>query len=227
MARVTRPLASAALWLALAAATVQAQSVCSSDGQPAPTALLERFINGDCAGCWTDLHVARPARGEAVLDWIVPGDRGDDAPLSAAARPEGLERLAAVGRGVPRNDDSRRARREGRPVTVRVAHGLHFNDYIGASIELRDAGPGPWRAWLVLVEVLPAGTERTPVARNLVRNVLELSWDTRAARGRRASESRPMNIPAGADPQRLQVLGLVEDARGRIRGLAQSRCARR
>jgi hypothetical protein len=227
MAAVTRHLVLPAALLAFVAATAQAQSVCSSDGQPAPRALLERFINADCAGCWTDLQAAEPARGEAVLDWIVPGSRGEDAPLSAAARPEALERLAALARAMPRNDDSRRAQRRGRPVSVRVARGLPFNDYIGASIELRDPGPGAWRAWLVLVEVLPAGTERTPVARNLVRNVLELSWDARSARGRRRVESRPMNIPAGADPERLQVLGLVEDARGQLRGIAQSRCGRR
>ena len=29
-----------------------AQSSCASDGQPRPVALLERFINADCAACW-------------------------------------------------------------------------------------------------------------------------------------------------------------------------------
>ncbi len=225
MAPVTRPPVLTVLLLALAAAPALAQPVCSSDGKPAPAGLLERFINADCAGCWTDLHVPGPARGEVVLDWIVPGSRGDEAPLSAAARPEGLERLAALGRPVPRNDDSRRARRQGPPLTVRVAHGLPFNGYVGASIELRDAGPGPWHAWLALVEELPPGIERTPVARALVRNVLDLSWDGRPAGGHRRAEARPMNIPAGSDPQRLQVLGVVEDARGHIRGIARSRCA--
>jgi hypothetical protein len=209
----------------LAAALAHAQSVCSSDGQPAPAALLERFINADCEGCWTDLRTAQPGRGEVPLDWIVPGSRGDDAPLSAAARREGLDRLQALGREVPRNDAARRAPREGQPVTVRVARGLPFNGYIGASIELKDGGPGPWRAWLVLVEELPPGAERTPVARNLVRNVLELSWDGRKSRGERLLETRPMNIPDGAHPDRLRVVGFVQDTRGRIRGIAQSRCA--
>ncbi len=34
-----------------------------------------------------------------------------------------------------------------------------------------------------------------------------------------------MNIPPGANPRHLRVVGWIEDARGRLRGLAQSRCA--
>jgi hypothetical protein len=224
MIHVLRPAVLLACMLALGAAAQERPPVCSSDGRPAPAAVLERFINADCAGCWTDLAVARPAPGQVVLDWIVPGGRGDDAPLSAAARSEGLDRLAALGQPVPRNDDSRLGLRAGAAVSVRVANGLPFNDYIGASIELRHAPPGRWHAWLVLVEQLPAGTEKTPIDRNLVRNVLELDWKT-PARGARLLEARPMNIPAGADPTRLRVVGIVEDARGRIRGIAQSHCA--
>jgi hypothetical protein len=33
-----------------------------------------------------------------------------------------------------------------------------------------------------------------------------------------------MNIPEGANPSRLRVVGWVEDARGRIRAIAQSLC---
>jgi hypothetical protein len=211
--------------VALHAAGQEPPPVCSSDGQPAPTALLERFINADCAGCWTDLAAPKPRPGQVALDWIVPGGRGDDAPLAAAARREGLDRLAALGRAVPPDDDSRVAPRRGDRVALRVAQGLPFNDYIGASIELRHAGAGPWRAWLALVETLPAGTEKTPIERNLVRNVLELSWDTRPPPAQPLVETRPMNIPAGADPRRLRVIGVVEDARGRVRGIAQSVCA--
>lgn len=214
----------AALVLAGTAVAASAQSLCSSDGQPPPTGVLERFINADCAGCWTDLRAPRPRRGEAILDWIVPGSRGDDAPLAAAARAEGLDRLAALRRDVPADDDWRRSAREGRPAALRVARGAAVGDYVGASIELRRGAPTPLRAWLVLVEVLPPGTGRTPVQRNLVRNVLELWWKA-APRGAALSETRPMNIPPGADPQRLQVIGLVEDTRGRIRGIAQSSCA--
>lgn len=217
---VSRPLVAAVL-LALAA-PAPAQPSCSSDGQPPPRALLERFINADCEGCWTDLKVREPGPGELVVDWIVPGRRGDDAPLAAAARDDALDRLAALGRPVPAHDGDRQRARSGPPVALRVAHGPAFNGYLGASIELRQPAPGPWRAWLLLVEHIPAGGERSPVARNVVRNALQVSWN--AGPGERPAESRPMNIPEGAKPDRLRVMGLLEDARGRIRGIAQSRC---
>jgi hypothetical protein len=218
---VSRPAIGAVL-LALAAAAA-AQPACSSDGQPPPAGVLERFINADCDGCWTDLRTAEPGRGEVALDWIVPGRRGDDAPLSAAARDEALARLQALGLDVPAHSGERHGQRSGRPLALRVAHGLAFNGYIGASIELSEGAPGPWRAWLLLVEALPPGSERTPVARNVVRNVLQASLDGR--RGGQRSETRSMSVPEGARPDRLRVVGLLEDARGRIRGIAQSRCA--
>lgn len=214
--------AVAAVLLAVACAA-PGQPACSSDGTPAPAALLERFVNADCEGCWTDVKVREPKPGEVVLDWIVPGSRGDDAPLSAAARDEALARLQALGRDVPAHSEDRHRQRSGRPLALRVAHGLAFNGYVGASIELRGAGPGPWQAWLLLVEAVPAGSERSPVQRNLVRNVLQVGWDARHGRQQRF-ESRAMNIPEGARPERLRVVGVVEDARGRIRGIAQSRC---
>ena len=107
-----------------------------------------------------------------------------------------------------------------------MAHGLPFNDYIGASIELKPASGGPWKAWLLLVETIPPGTEGTPVERNLVRNVLQPAWDDVPHQRREESllESRPMSIPEGANPERLRVVGWVEDARGQIVAVAQSRC---
>lgn len=217
-----RPVAAAVL-LTLAAAA-PAQPSCSSDGQRPPAGVLERFINADCDGCWTDLKTAEPGRGELAVDWIVPGSRGDEAPLSAAASDDALVRLEALARDVPRHADHRLGRLDGRPLALRVAHGLAFNGYIGASIELRDPAPGPWRGWLLLVEEIPTGSERTPVARNVVRNALQLSWDRRA--GPR-EEARSMNIPEGARPDRLRVVGLLEDARGRIKAIAQTRCVER
>jgi hypothetical protein len=38
-------------------------------------------------------------------------------------------------------------------------------------------------------------------------------------------ESRPMRIPEGAQPERLRVIGWVEDARGRLVAAARSACA--
>ncbi|MDP3762372.1 MAG: hypothetical protein Q8R01_17845 [Ramlibacter sp.] len=220
---------AAPLLLALAAAAAQAQSSCDSDGQPQPVGLLERFTSADCETCWTDAATPRPRRGELALDWIVPGSRGDDAPLSAAASRDSLGRMEALGRPAPAQAETVRRRAAPKGHTLRVAHGLAFNGYLGASIELRPGLGGPWKAWLLLVETLPAGTEGSPVARNLVRNALQPAWDGREplskSQQRRLFESRPMSIPEGADPKRLRVVGWVEDARGRIRAIAQSRCA--
>jgi hypothetical protein len=218
-----------ALMLALAAASAaRAQSSCSSDGVPQPVALLERFTNADCQSCWSDAHTPQAGPRELALDWIVPGSAGEDAPLAAGASSDAVDRLAALGRETPPQAATSRRGVQGARRTLRVAHGLAFNRYIGASIELKPGSGGPWQAWLLLVETLPAGTEGSPVARNLVRNALRPAWDTAATLSKqermRLFESRPMNIPAGARPDRLRVVGWVEDARGRVRAIAQSRC---
>jgi len=200
-----------------------AQSSCSSDGQPRPVALLERFINADCASCWSDPQAQAAQRGQVALDWIVPGSRGDDAPLSAAATRDSLQRLQALGRQTPPQADQAVSRAVGKR-TLRVAHGIPFNDYLGTSIEMRPAARGEWTAWLALVEAIPVGTEGTAVERNLVRNLLQVPWQAARAPAR-LLESRSMRIAEGAQADRLRVIGWVEDAKGRIHGIAQSACA--
>ncbi len=203
--------------------TTWAQSSCSSDGQPRPLALLERFINADCASCWSDTQAQKAQRGEVALDWIVPGSRGDDAPLSAAATRDGLNRLQALGRPTPPQAEQAVSRTVGKR-TLRVAHGMPFNDYMGTSIEMKPAARGQWTAWLALVETIPVGTEGTAVQRNLVRNLLQVPWQA-ARTPVRLLESRSMLIAQGVQADRLRVIGWVEDAKGRIHGIAQSACA--
>ena len=199
-----------------------AQSSCSSDGQPRPVALLERFINADCASCWSDPQAQPAQRGQVALDWIVPGSRGDDAPLSAAATRDSLNRLQVLGRPTPPQAEQAVLRAVGkRP--LRVAHGMPFNDYLGTSIEMKPAARGEWTAWLALVETIPIGTEGTAVERNLVRNLLQVSWQTNRTPGR-LLESRSMLIAQGVQADRMRVIGWVEDAKGRIHGIAQSAC---
>lgn len=231
----------ASLWLIVvtaatfASAPVRAQSSCSSDGQSRPVALLERFINADCRDCWVDARTARASGRELVLDWILPGTQGDDAPLSAVATRDGLKRLEALGTTAPSGSNSRKTPVNGRPGTLRVAHGLPVSGYIGASIELKrvppDAAVQPWSAWLALVETIPVGTEGTPVARNLVRNLIQVSWDSRHPPSTSAHpgfiESRSMDVPPGMNTERLRVIGWLQDAQGRIVAAAQSRCAGR
>lgn len=216
-----------------------AQSFCASDGQRRPVLLIERFINADCETCWQDQATLKAGEEDTVLDWIVPndaGNKGDDAPLSAVASRDGLTRLEALGKSVPRETLTSThpvAGLEGlKGTTLRVAHGLPLSGYLGTSIELKpvpqSARNQRWTAWLALVETLPAGTEGTPVARNLVRNVFQAVWsgDKRTSKTdqHRFFDARSMSIAPGVNPDKLRVIGWVEDAKGQVLAAAQSRC---
>ena len=229
MTGLPRPAVCTLLFLALCTGGAQGQpSSCSSDGEPQPAGLLERFINADCEACWSDARTRRPGARDVALDWIVPGSAGEAAPLAAAASRDALARLKTLGRPAPPRTAASRREVQRTQRKLRVAHGLAFNGYIGTSIELEPGSGGPWKAWLLLVETIPAGTEGTPVTRNLVRNALQTAWNEPGPLSKeeqkRLFESRPMSIPDGAQAARLRVVGWVEDARGQIRAIAQSRC---
>ena len=218
----------------LIAGSAGAQPVCASDGQLRPTGLLDRFINADCENCWADPATPGAAAGQTVLDWVIPGNKGDDAALSAVAMRDGLQRLEALRQAVPEAATSRNTRALGlKGMRLRVARGVALNGYLGASIELQPvpatAHPMRWTGWLALVETLPAGTEGSPVYRNLVRNLLQLDWDVsrQAAQGvpQRLFEARAMSIARGANPERLKLVGWVENESGQLLGAAQSFCA--
>lgn len=208
-----------------------AQSSCSSDGQSRPVVLMERFINADCAECWTDPATPPAGRNALALDWVLPGRQGENAPLSVVASRDALKRLEALGTAPPPVNLNRKTQVKGQGGKLRVAHGLPVSGYIGASIELHAPGPAgalPWTGWLALVEALPSGTEGSPVPRNLVRNVIQHPWDGRKqlSNGERLRfiESRSMDIPPGMKTERARVIGWVEDTQGRVVAAAQSRC---
>jgi len=216
--------------LALAAALLAspwalAQTACSSDGQPAPRILMERFLGADCEACWADATL-RPGGGTLVLDWIVPRGEDGQAPLAAGATRDAERRLAALQRAAPTagTEAVRTPVAATRGTALRVARGPAVADYVGTSIAWNGALPRQGAtAWLLLVEALPPGTEGSPVERLLVRNALVTSWMPRGGT-HRFSESRPMYIPEGADPRRLRVVGWLQDTRGRILAAAQSHC---
>jgi hypothetical protein len=213
-----------------------AQSVCSSDGQLKPVQLMERFTNADCADCWRDPATAKAPKGAAVLDWVLPGAMGDDAPLSAVASRDGVSRLESLGEPMPRATSVRASTVAADPglknSTFRVARGLALSGYIGASIQLK---PAPARAkaaqataWLALVETLPTGLEGSPVERNLVRNVFQSGWNLRKKPSKSDQnhwfDQRSMGVAEGVNPDRLAVIGWLADEQGRILAAAQSRC---
>jgi hypothetical protein len=217
--------------LSLGATAVLAQSVCDSDAQPRPQGLVERFISADCAHCWTAPDPAPVGRKVIALDWVVPGQAGEDAPLSAVARRDSLERLVALQLAAPAGQSQRSARMAGRPAyRLRVAHGIAFNGYLGVSIEVGLTGAAPAGAkdipltgWLALVETLPPGTEGSPVERQLVRGLFQADWNGRRSVG---VQSRSMAVGEGVNPERLSLVGWLEDTRGRLLALAQSGCLR-
>ena len=212
----------------------QAQSFCASDGQPRPIRLIERFINADCDSCWKDPATPKAGAGEVAIDWVTPGRKGDDAPLSVVATRDALARLESIQQAAPASSSVTRQPVRGlKGARLRVAHGLPLADYVGASIELKPVPAAvrgqSWTAWLALVETLPAGTEGSPVARNLVRNLLQTNWDARKQLSKtellRFFDQRSMSIAPGIDATRLRVIGWVTDQQGHIVAAAASQCA--
>jgi hypothetical protein len=217
----------------LSALPVRSQSVCSSDGQAQPQALLERFVNSECATCWIDPATPTAPQGTLALDWIVPSPLGDEAALSAAASRDALLRLESMRRDKPATHTNQRIQVTAWPgASLRVAHGVALGGYLGASIEmtlpLSEAIKWPLQAWLVLVETLPPGVADSPVSRNLVRNVLQPPWNRRDALAiseqMSFKEMRALSIPEGTNPQRLRVVGWVQDAGGQVMVAAESAC---
>jgi hypothetical protein len=183
-------------------------------------------LSADCERCWnTGAALAPSGAGTALtLDWIVPGRLGDDAPLSAAASRDALTRLADLRRAAPREQLAVSTKvANGRGDTVRVAHGVALGGYIGASIEAsveaqRRQMTAPLTAVLLLVETIAAGSD----------GMLQASWngDSSLPKQKQISwlERRPLSIPVGANPERLRVVGWLQDHRGRLLAATQSAC---
>lgn len=209
----------------LAALPLAGRALCTSDGVPQPAAVLERFISADCAECWRDKATPEPATGTIAIDWVLPGLKGEDAPLSAVALDEAAERLRALGKPAPRRSGAVFGQRTGAALPLRLAQGDAFNDYIGTSLELKAPGREEWHPWLLLVESLPAGTEGSPVARNLVRNVFRPDWAGGAPDRRPLAEDRAMQIHEGARAERLRLVAILQDAHGQIRAISRTACS--
>lgn len=226
---------TAFLWLGACLSTsLWSQSFCSSDGQPPARALVERFISADCADCWSAPQPELAKPGALVLDWIVPGSQGDEAPLAAAASSDALTRLQSLGQDAPRTTLVTR-----QTVTVRgaprlrVVQGVAIGDYVGATIEIIRARTTDttqdWSVWLAMVETVPAGVEGTLVTRYLVRNLSRTLWniDSKLPKQEqmRFYDLRTLRFAQGASPDRLRLLGWVQDARGQVLAASQTVCS--
>jgi hypothetical protein len=217
---VLRPTLSALL----AAAPLAAPARCTSPDVPQPDLLMEGFISADCLACWRDRKTPQGAPGTLALDWIVPGLKGEGAPLATAATDDAMERLDYLRHPTPTKTDVVSTRREGDSVTLRLAHGAVMNNYVGTSMQLKEAGDEVWHAWLLLVEEIPAGAEGTPIARNLVRKVFRPDWGRVGRAPGPLAETRSMQVPETARPERLRLVGVLADGRGRIRAISRTEC---
>jgi hypothetical protein len=190
-------------------------------------AVVERFIDAECGDCWTRRPRGGAERDAWSIDWIVPSARGEDAPLSAAELGAAKERADRIARALPGNGGLTQWRtplHASSGLKLNVTAGPAWNGYIGLHFDARGAWPRHGTGWMALAEVVPAGTDGTPVPRRLMRAVagpLELD----ALRdGRSAQVLRALRWPETARPERLRALAWIESIDGRIVAVAGERC---
>ena len=199
---------------------------------PAQAPVQEVFISADCADCWS---AGEPSPGPQAklghwrLDWIHSG--AADAPLSAAALPESAERLARRPGLAPPNPPATQGATAA--LALKVESGPAWSGYLGVQMTLRLAAKRPNKpptlapgssAWLAMVERLPAGTDGSPMARELVRAVAgPLPLDSLKP-GVPLSFLRAMRWPDTAQPLRLQARGWIESPTGQVLLMAADRC---
>jgi hypothetical protein len=202
-----------------------AQAICTSEGEPGPSAIVERFMPDGCEPCWRAAAPPTP-KGALVADWVVPS--GDSAaPLAAAALDESIQRLRSLGAEPPSASRPYEERRVvSRPAAgqLRLAHGPVVDDYLGVSVRWKPAAgaPRPLDAWVLMVEDIPAGVAGSVSARVLVRAAW--SADGIAADRPGWNDRRAMHVPPGADPARLRLIGWFTDPNGKVAVAAATRC---
>jgi hypothetical protein len=194
---------------------------------PTPTAWLERALRADCLDCWQAAPSGDPAVTNPrtlVLDWILP--TADDAPLAIAALPEAAERFPAAVPAVAvppvATPPAGPQRLPAPPAGVRleVGSGLAWNGYVGVSFDLtlarRSALPVNAVGYLALVERIPAGSDGSGQARQLVRSVAGPLSLQPPASGRRVQHLVGMRLPPNGDVARLGAVGWVETVAHRV-----------
>jgi hypothetical protein len=199
----------------------------------APRVLLERYVSADCELCWA----AVPPRADPAvpagmpvlaLDWIVPGARGEEAPLAAAAIGEARARLARSG---PLRSDETLVISSPLParsaLRLVVEDGPGWNGYVGLQLKASYASSRPLPAgltgWLALIELVPAGSDGTPGDRRLVRALIGPLPLDELGSTRLVEHLRAARLPETARPERISSVGWIETAAGRVLAVAVKR----
>jgi len=212
-----------------------AGTVCAQEAREAApcarayAAVFERFISAECSACWTDASTGPAPQGEWLLDWIVPSARGDSAPLSPAAPDEAAGRARRVlntGAYDARTVVHRTAARSANRAHLAVTSGPAFNGYFGVQLDGRGRWPAGTSAWIALIESINAGTDGTPVPRQLVRVVAGPFQPAELRSGKPWSVLQAMRWPEISSPERLRARAWLERADGRIVAMAGEPCAR-
>ncbi len=224
------------LWLGfIVLASARAESLCESDANHRLASLRERFISANCASCWQAAAAQSTVPSAAPIDWIVPSQRAEEAPLSAVELIESEERLRQLGLG-PFNEraqvDTRIANPAGLELDLSV--GVAIGGYRGLFAELRmkpDVAVSPeLELWLVMLEHIPAGVEGSRQDHWLARNALQHTWRRQDIVPRdghlSATELRPMRMPEGMQPERMLALAWVQTPGGQILQAALADCRR-
>jgi hypothetical protein len=164
-----------------------------------------------------------------LLDWIVPSVRGEEAPLSPAAPDEAAARARRVldtGANDERTVMHRTAARKPIAARLTVASGPAFNGYFGVQLDGRGRAPAGSSVWIALVESVAAGTDGTPVPRELVRTVAGPLQPRELQSGKPWRVLQALRWPETAKPDRLLARAWLERSDGSIALMAGERCAR-
>jgi hypothetical protein len=189
--------------------------------------VLERFIDADCTACWSEAQVPQPGTNEWLLDWIVPTANGDGAPLSAAAPAEAAPRAQRALSTEPapgRSTARRSAARMDHTLRLHVLSGPAWNGYFAVQVDGSGRAPSGSTAWIALVESVDAGTDGTPVPRQLVRTVAGPYQPVELRSGKPWHRLQALRWPETAKPARLRALAWIEQRDGRIVAMAGERC---
>ncbi|HUG23123.1 hypothetical protein [Piscinibacter sp.] len=199
---------------------VVAEAAAAGCDAPSPKILLERFVPADCESCWASAKDQEQPSDVLVLDWITPA--GDAAPMASAALPSALTRLGST----PAKETALRSATlvKSGASPLRVVDGPAWNGYVALqlSVERRAALPPGAVAYAALVERVPAGSEGSAIARQLVREVVgPLSLHELASK-ERVQHMHAVRLPPTDRPERLASVAWVETADGRVIAASQS-----